>query len=53
MFRYFLKRLDYEKAGLNESVKVFSVGFYPIDTNDILDIQKYLIKKCNIRQCLS
>ena len=34
-----------KKAGLKGSVKFFSVDFNPIDTNDILDIHKYLMKK--------
>ena len=29
-----------KKTGLKGSVKFFSVDFNPIDTNDILDIQK-------------
>ena len=33
-----------EKTGLKETVKFFSVGFNPIDTNDILDIHEYLMK---------
>ena len=34
-----------KKAGLKGSVKFFSVDFNPIDTNDILDMHKYLMKK--------
>ena len=34
-----------KKTGLKGSVKFFSVDFNPIDTNDILDIYKYLMKK--------
>ena len=34
-----------KKTGLKGSVKFFSVDFNPIDTNDILDIHKYLMKK--------
>ena len=37
---------------LKESVNFFSVDFNPIDTNDILDIQKYFMKKHNIKRCL-
>ena len=32
------------KTGLKGIVKLFSVDFNPIDTNDILDIHKYLMK---------
>ena len=34
-----------KKKGLREVVNFFSVGFNPIDTKDILDIHKYLMKK--------
>ena len=34
-----------KKPGLKEIVKVFPVDFNPIDTNDILDINKYLMKR--------
>ena len=33
-----------KKTGLKEVVNFFSVDFNPIDTYDILDIHKYLIK---------
>ena len=33
-----------KKQGLKESVKFFSVDFHPIDTDDILDIHRYLMK---------
>ena len=33
-----------EKTGLKGSVKFLSVDFNPIDTNDILDIHRYLMK---------
>ena len=33
-----------KKTGLKGNVNVFSVDFNPIDTNDILDICKYLMK---------
>ena len=36
---------DRKKSGLKGSVKFFPVGFNPIDTNDILDIHKYLMKR--------
>ena len=34
-----------KKAGLKESVKLFSVDFSPFDKNNILHIYKYLIKR--------
>ena len=34
-----------ENTGLNGLVKFFSVAFNPINTNDILDIHKYLMKE--------
>ena len=34
-----------KKAGLKRVVNFFSVDFNPIDTNDILDIHKYLVKR--------
>ena len=34
-----------KETGLKESVIFFSVGFNPVDTNDILDVHKYLMKK--------
>ena len=34
-----------EKIVWKVKVKFFSVDFNPIDTNDILDIYKYLMKK--------
>ena len=33
-----------EKTGLQRMVNVFSVDFNPIETNDIVDIHKYLMK---------
>ena len=33
-----------KKTGLKGVVKLFSVDFNPLDTNDILDIHKYLMK---------
>ena len=33
------------KTGLKGVVKCFSVDFNRIDTNDILDIHKYLMKR--------
>ena len=34
-----------KKTGLKRVVKFFSVDFNPVDTNDILDIHEYLIKR--------
>ena len=34
-----------KKTGLNGSVKLFSVDYYPINTNNFLDIHRYLIKE--------
>ena len=33
-----------KKVGLKRSVKFFSVDYNPVDTNDILDIRKYLME---------
>ena len=41
-----------KKTGLKGNEKFFSVDINPIDTNDILEIYKYLMKKHNIKQCL-
>ena len=34
-----------KKTGLKRSVKVFSVDYNPIDTSDIVDIHRYLMKE--------
>ena len=34
-----------KNAGLKEVVKYFSVDFNLIDTNDVLDIHKYFMKR--------
>ena len=34
-----------KKTGLKELKKFFPVDFNPIDTDDILDIHKYLMKR--------
>ena len=34
-----------KKTGLKEVVNFFSVDFNPIDTNNILDIHEYLMKR--------
>ena len=41
-----------KKTGLKRGVKFFSADFNPIDTNDTLDIHKYLMKGNSIKQCL-
>ena len=41
-----------KKTGLKGSVQLFSVDFNLIDTNDILDIHKYLMKKTQHKKCL-
>ena len=40
------------QKGLKGVVKCFSVDFNPIDTNDVSDIHKYLMKKHSIKKCL-
>ena len=39
------KTNNMKKTGLKENIIFFSVDFNPIDTNDILDIHKYLMKR--------
>ena len=34
-----------KKKGLKGVIKCFSVDFNPVDTNDILGIHKYLMKR--------
>ena len=34
-----------KKKGLKGIVKIFSIDFNPIDTKDVLDIHKYLMKR--------
>ena len=34
-----------KKTGLKGAVKFFSADFNPTDTNDVLDIHKYLMKR--------
>ena len=38
-----------EKAWLKEIVKVFPNDYNPIDTGDILDIHRYLMKEKNLK----
>ena len=38
-----------KKTGLNGYVYDFSVGYYPISVDDILDIHKYLMNKRDIK----
>ena len=45
MFQRILKLLMWKKAGLKRVVKIFSVDFNPIDSDNILDIHKYLMKR--------
>ena len=33
-----------KKTGLKKTVKFYSVDFDPIDTNNILDVHRYLMK---------
>ena len=34
-----------KKTGLKRTAEACSVGYNPIDTNDILDIHRYLMKE--------
>ena len=45
IFQNILQLTIWKKQDLKGSVKFFSVDFNPIDTNDILDMHKYLLKK--------
>ena len=45
MFQKILKLLMWKKTGLKRVVKIFSVDFNPIDSDNILDIHKYLMKR--------
>ena len=38
-----------KKMGLGGVVSFFSVGFNPIDTNDIIDIHKYLMTRTSYK----
>ena len=40
------------KKGLNEYVYNFSVDYNIIDTSNIINIHKYLMKKHDIKSCL-
>ena len=40
---------QYEITRTGGVVKIFSVGFNPTETNDILDIHKYLMKKTSYK----
>ena len=40
-----IQYVNIKKTGLKRVVKVFSVGYSAIDTNDILDIHRYLKKE--------
>ena len=41
-----------KKTGLNEYAYNFSVDYIIIDTSYIIDINKYLMKKAQLKQCL-
>ena len=41
-----------EKTGLNGYVYDFSVDYRAVDTSNIVDIHKYLIKKHGVKYCL-
>ena len=43
-FQRILQLIIWKNTGLKEIAEFFSVDFDPIDTNDILDIHRYLIK---------
>ena len=43
-FQRILQLMIWKNTGLKEIAEFFSVDFDPIDTNDILDIHRYLIK---------
>ena len=45
MFQKISQLIIWKKTGLKGVVIFFSVDFDPIDTNDILDIHKYLMKR--------
>ena len=48
MFRYISNDFtinNMKKTGLSEIVRFSSVDFNPIDTNNILDIYKYLMRR--------
>ena len=42
-YGYFITK-NMKKAGFKESLKCFSVDFNPIDTSNILDVHRYLMK---------
>ena len=53
MFIKYFKRFysrRYEKRGLNGYVYDFSVDYYIIGVNDVINIHKYLMKKHDIKQ---
>ena len=45
MFQNILKLKKKKKTGLKGLAIFFSLNFDPIDTNDILNIHKYLMKR--------
>ena len=40
------------KSGWKGVIKFFSVDFSPIDTNDVLDIHKYLMKRTRYKMII-
>ena len=40
------------KSGWKGVIKFFSVDFNPIDTNDVLDINKYLMKRTRYKMII-
>ena len=51
MFQRILQRID-EKTGINGYVYNFFVGYNIIDTSDIINVHKYLMKTHDIKKCL-
>ena len=45
--------INMQKTGFNRSVYEFSVDYNIIDTSNIHNIYKYLMKKHDIKQCLA
>ena len=43
--QYILQSIVWKKTGLKVSVNPFSVDYKSINTNEIIDIHKYLMKK--------
>ena len=45
IFQKFLHSITQKNTGLKRNVKVFSVGYNAINTSNIVDIHRYLIKE--------